>query len=339
MSRHALILGGTGQIGRAVAENLLGHGWAVSIASRGLRPLPDALNRRGAKAVLLDRDTPGELTRALRSGADALIDVTAYGSDHGRQLIAVQDRVGALVVVSSSSVYRDGLGRTLDEAVSNGFPELPEPISEVQATVAPGEATYSTRKVALENLLLDQAQIPLTILRPAAISGPGSLHPREWWFVKRILDRRRVIPLAYDGLSRFHTTSAPNLAELARLVAEHPDTRVLNIADPQALSVAEIGHAIGGAMDYAGAFKPLPDPVFPAKLGRTPWSVPRPFVLDTRAAQALGYKPVTSYAQTVGGICKDLIRRAAREDWRQAFPVLASYAYEHFDYSAEDAAL
>jgi len=338
MPGHAFILGGAGQIGRAVAETLLAHGWEVSIASRGLRPLPDALKRRGAKTVTLDRETPGELARALGAGADVLIDVTAYRPDHGYQLLEVQDRVGALVVVSSSSVYRDDAGRTLDEAAQNGFPELPEPITEAQATVAPGDETYSTRKVALENLLRDKAVVPLTILRPAAISGPHSLHPREWWFVKRMLDGRKAIPLAYEGRSRFHTTSAPNLAELVHIVAERPATRVLNIADPEALSVARIGQAIAHAMNYKGAFKPLTNSAYPAAIGRTPWSVPRPFVLDTRAAQAIGYAPITTYNQTVAGICEDLVRRVGREDWRTAFPVLAAYGYEHFDYQAEDAA-
>ena len=337
MSRHAFILGGAGQIGRAVAETFLANGWEVSIASRGLRAPPDALWRHGAKAVTLDRDAPGELARALRHGADVLIDVTAYGPEHGRQLIDVQDRVGALVVVSSSSVYRDDLGRTLDEAAQNGFPELPEPIAETQAAVAPGDATYSTRKVALENLLLDQAVVPLTILRPAAVSGPHSLHPREWWFVKRMLDGRSVIPLAFEGRSRFHTTSTRNLAELTRVAVERPATRILNIADPQALSVAEIGQAIGRRMGYAGVFRRLDDHTFPARLGRTPWSVPRPFVLDTSAAQALGYAPVTTYIESVAAICDDLSRTAGREDWRAAFPVLARYGYEHFDYQAEDA--
>ena len=38
---------------------------------------------------------------------------------------------------------------------------------------------------------------------------------REAWFVKRILDGRRRIPLAYSGESRFHTTATANLAVLS----------------------------------------------------------------------------------------------------------------------------
>jgi len=65
----------------------------------------------------------GESVRALRLGADALIDTIAFGLEHARQLIEVQGKVGTFVVISSSNVYRDALRKTLDEAPQNGFPE------------------------------------------------------------------------------------------------------------------------------------------------------------------------------------------------------------------------
>jgi len=337
--RHAFILGGTGQIGHAVASNLFAAGWAVSIASRGRRSPPAELTALDAKFVVLDRENPGELARALGDGADALIDVTAYGPGEGRQILDVQRSVGALVAVSSSSVYRDNEGRTLNEDAQNGFPELPDPIPETQPTVAPGDATYSTRKVALENLLFDKATIPVTILRPAAIHGPSSIHLREWWFVKRILDGRQAIPLAYEGQSRFHTSSVLNIAELVRVALDRPSTRILNIADPVALSVAEIGSAIGRHMNYGGKFVPVASDTFPAKIGRTPWSVPRPFALDNSSAQALGYAPVTTYPEAIGSICDHLANAEAGDSWQARFPILASYPYDLFDYVAEDSFL
>ena len=125
MSRHAFILGGTGQIGRAVTVDLLEHGWRVTIAHRGIRPPPSDLIERGAEIVILDREKPGELAVAARRGVDALIDTIAFHSGHAHQLFEVRHNVGTFVVISSSSVYRDALGRTLDEARQNGFPDLP----------------------------------------------------------------------------------------------------------------------------------------------------------------------------------------------------------------------
>ncbi len=311
MARTAFIVGGTGQVGRAIAAELVTAGWRVTAAHRGSRPAPADLVGRGVAVVSLDRDAPGALARAVGPGADALIDVTAYGPEHARQLLEVQGGVGAFVVISSSSVYRD----------------------------EDGPSTYSTRKVALERALLDEGTTPVTILRPGAIHGPGSIHPREWWFVKRMLDDRAVIPIAWRGESRFHTTAAANIAALTRVALEKPGSRVLNIADPEALPVGRIGALIGRRMAYAGRIVGLDGGVVAPHVGRTPWSVPRPFVLDTSAAVALGYAPSTPYEEAVGALCDDLSDTADGKDWRDRFPVLASYPYDQFDYASEDAAL
>lgn len=260
-------------------------------------------------------------------------------ADHARQLLDVQARVGAFVVISSASVYQDENGRSLDEAGKNGFPELPVPIPESQPTVSPGPATYSTRKVALEQTLLNEAKVPVTLLRPAAIYGPGSTHPREWWFIKRILDGRKAIPLAFRGESRFHPSSTANIAEVTRIALEFKGFRILNIADPTVPSVKEIAASIAHHMDYAGRILELDGGDPSSTFGRTPWSVPRPFVLDNSAALALGYHPVTTYAQAIGPTCDWLATVAYGKDWRELFPVLASYPYDHFDYAREDAFL
>jgi nucleoside-diphosphate-sugar epimerase len=335
MSRHAFIVGGTGQIGQAVAGDLLEHGWRVTVSHSGNHPMPSDLIERGAKVVIFDREKPGELGRALTSGADALIDTIAFHRDHAHQLIEVQGKVGTFVVISSSSVYRDALGRTLDEARQNGFPELPVPISETQPTVDPGPTTYSTRKIALERTLFDEGTTPVTVLRPGPIHGPGSRAPREWWFVKRILDGRKVIPLAYRGMSRFHTTSVANIAALTRVVIEAPANRVLNIADPSAPSVAEIATTIAQHMGYEGQIAEVPGEDYPATLGRTPYSVPRPFILDVRAAGELGYSPATTYADAVKLTCNWLVETASDGDWLERFPWFRP-PRDLFDYPEED---
>jgi nucleoside-diphosphate-sugar epimerase len=288
---------------------------------------------------VLDRDNAGELSNALGAGADVLVDTTAYNRNHGSQLIAVQGSIGRFVVISSASVYRDGFGRTLDEATQTGFPELPDPIPETHPTVDPGPATYSTRKVALERHLLDHASAPITVLRPCAIHGLNSRHPREWWFVKRMLDRRPTIPLAYRGTSHFHPSAAANIAALVCVATETLGSHVLNIADPDTPPVAEIAAFIARHLDYQGRIIELDDPSYPPLIGRTPWSLPRPFVVDCQAALALGYSPAVTYADSIGATCDWLVADAANGDWKERYPVLASYPRNHFDYTAEDAVM
>jgi hypothetical protein len=141
---HAFIVGRTGQIGRVTAACLIDCGWSVTLAHRGLCLPPSALIEDGAEVVGLDREEPGALELVLGAGADVLIDAVAYDQRHAGQLLDIQGMLGSLVVVSSSSVYRDPLGRTLDETAKTGFPEFPGPIREAEPTVEPGPATYSS---------------------------------------------------------------------------------------------------------------------------------------------------------------------------------------------------
>jgi nucleoside-diphosphate-sugar epimerase len=170
----------------------------------------------------------------------------------------------------------------------------------------------------------------MTILRPFAIHGPGSTHPREWWFVKRILDGRRRIPLAWRGESRFQTSATINIAELIRVVLERPATRVLNAADPEAPSVAEMGCTIaalyGIDLDLVLIDGPPKDGV-----GGTPWSTPLPIIANVSRAEALGYRPAATYAEAIGATCRSAETLAA------AGVPFVPYLQSMFDYAAEDA--
>jgi nucleoside-diphosphate-sugar epimerase len=335
MTRRALILGASGQIGLAISETLAKDGWSVLAAHRGGQPVSPA---EGVEDVRLDRDDDEAVKRAVGTGVDALIDVIAFEEKHARQLLAVQGDVGAFAVISTGSVYSDAAGRTFDEAAKTGFPDYRVPVRETDPTVAPGPETYSTRKALIEQILLNQSRTPVTILRAGAVYGAGSKHAREWWFIKRMMDGRTRIPLSYDGESRFHLAAAANIAALCRAALDHLGTRALNAGDPQAPTVREIGAIIAAALGAPPpAFIGLPGR-HKGSVGATPWSIPKPFVMDMTAAQALGYRPVGDFNTLAASTCRAAVE-VAGDDWRAAFPVLAGYGYDLFDYDAEDRAL
>jgi len=330
---------GQGQIGYAIARLFSGTGWDVAVAHRTDKADDDLLDA-GSQFTTLDRNDDAAFRRWLSAGADLLVDTTAYTQLHARQLLSVQNHVASLCVISSASVYRDSEGRSLDEAGTTGFPDLPEQISEDQPTVAPGDQTYSTRKVAMERTLLDQANVPVTILRPCAIYGIKSRQPREWWFVKRILDGRRVVPLVFEGKSRFHTTATENIAALSRVANQKRFHGVLNVADPDALSASEMANAIAAAFDYGWEVKALDEASSQKSVGQHPWAVPRPFVLDMSKAIDLGYEPVTTYSEAAQSYCTWIADTGRNADWRKAFPGLPPYlSPDAFDYEMEDAYL
>ena len=204
----------------------------------------------GVEHVRVDRADEKALRDAVGDGADVLVDFVAFEREHAEQLLSLSGLVGSLVVLSTASVYTDGEGRTLEEAKTPAeFPRYPVPIRERQPTVVPGGATYSTKKAAIERVFLDQDALPATLIRAGAIYGPGG-SVREWYFVKRVLDRRRCVILGDRGRSRFHPISTENLAELIWLAAERPGRRVLNAGDPGPPTVLEISRAVAAALDH-----------------------------------------------------------------------------------------
>jgi len=323
---RAVFIGGTGMIGRAAVRSLVTNGWEVVAVSRSAT-LPDGLAELGVESVSADRAEDAQLRAALGAGADVVVDTVAFTREHGEQLNGLAGLVGSLVVISSASVYADDEGRALD---GEGEPPiLPVPIPETQRTAEPGDATYSTRKAELEQALLE-GPLPATLVRACAIHGPGATLPRELFFVKRALDGRRRVALAWNGESRFHTTSVANLAELIRLAAAQPGNRALNSGDPDPPTTLEICEAVGRALEHE--FDPvlLPDDSFD-----NPWATPRPFVVSMAAAEEeLGYRPVTTYPEAVRETCAWVAGELERgRSWE------GTYLEGMLDYAAEDEAL
>jgi nucleoside-diphosphate-sugar epimerase len=335
MAKSAIILGGSGQVGLCAAQALAAAGYEITLVSRGDR-YPDFVREQGWRRAHADRRDQAGLRTALAAGADVLIDTIAYDDGDADQLLALQQGFGALAVISSASVYCDDDGRSLDEAAERGFPRYPDFMDESQRTVEPGPRTYSTRKVALERRLLQDATIPISVLRPCAIHGPYSAHLREWWFIKRALDGRAKIPLAFGGQSRFHTTSVHNIAALLLAFAQNPMTGAFNIGDPDPPTPMEMAQHILGALGHKAELVAVPNSAALSGLGRSPSSVPRAITVSDAAARAIGYLPVRTYDQCIAETCAWAIEVTRDAPWQSVFTGLAAYPMELFDYATED---
>jgi hypothetical protein len=82
------------------------------------------------------------------------------------------------------------------------------------------------------------------------VHGQGNKRPREWVFVKCVLDRRPAIFLARNGTGVDHPTAAANIASLVELVAARPGARVLNCADPDSPTVLEMSRIIARHLEH-----------------------------------------------------------------------------------------
>src|SRR6188472_3136306 len=295
-------------IGRAAARALAEDGWEVVALSRS-GVLPEGLAELGVESAVVDRADDAQLRDALGSGADVVYDSVAMNREHAEQLNALEGLAGSLVVISTASVYADDDGRAFD-GEGGEPPRLPVPIPET----------------------LLHGPLPSTLIRACAVYGPGAKNPRELFFVKRAVDGRRRVALAWKGESRFHTVSVKNLAELIRLAAVQPGDRVLNGGDPDPPSTLEICHAIGNALEHE--FEPV---LLPADEFGNPWGVPAssPLIVSMEAAEReLGYRPVTTYPEAVKETCAWLVGELERgRTWE------GSYIEGSLDYAAEDEVL
>lgn len=322
MARSVAIVG-AGQIGYAAAYDFSFHEWDVTVHAR-TKPEWELGH---FKRYVAGEDAAPQADVVLDTIAFDEVDVTRYDPDV----------VGRLIVVSSASVYCDVQGRTLDEAATNGFPQFDAPLTESQPTVMPGPESYSTRKVRMENKALEVFGEQATVLRPGAIYGRHTRHPRDWWFLKRFLDGRERIPLAFKGESRFHTTGADDIANFAEEASNYGWGGIYNIADDEPLSIYEIGQDIAAIMDRKVEFELVDGPP-KGSVGRTPSSVPAPFIISNAKARSLDNGLGEMVGVGAGNFAHTIewLAEFNPADWQTAFPQLAAYPHDLFDYEAED---
>jgi nucleoside-diphosphate-sugar epimerase len=329
-------------IGQATARRLLRAGWRVDVGGRDPARMPADIAAAGGRFVPADRHDPAQLRAALGQGADVLVDCVCYTAADALGLLPLASDAASTVMISSKAVYVDAAGHHTNSAEP---PRFDGPITEAQPTMAPGDGDYQTaegygaNKVAAERVLLDSG-LPVTVLRPSKVHGPGARRPREWIFVKRVLDRRPAVFLARRGAGVDHTSAAANIAALIQAVAEAPGARILNSADPDAPSALEISRAIATHLGHAWEEILLEGDQAGADgdgLGEHPWDATYPIVLDTSAALALGYRPVGDYAATVSEEVDWLVRVAGSPDTAKALPGPGDpYFGPLLDYAAED---
>lgn len=335
---RALILGGTGPIGRAIARRLLTDGWTVDLTGRNPAHLPADIAAAGGTFIAADRDDSDQLAAALGNGADLLVDCICFTAADAARLLPLARQADSTVMISTKAVYVDSAGCHTNSAIG---PHFDGPIREGQPTMAPGDGDYETpegygaNKVAAEQVLLDSGQ-PVTALRPSKVHGAGAATPREWVFVKRVLDRRPAVFLAHRGAGVDHTSAAANIAALVEIVAQKPGRRILNSADPDAPNGLEISRAVARLLDHSWDEVLLDDDADEA-LGRHPWDSAHPIILDMSAAKDLGYVPVGDYASTVAEEIEWLVSAAGGGDGFENLPLPDDpYFAPLLDYAAED---
>jgi nucleoside-diphosphate-sugar epimerase len=323
---RALVVGGTGPTGIWIVHGLVGRGYDVTILHRGTH------EREETPAVVehLHADPyDAEQTRAALDGRTFDVTVAMYG--RLRRLAEIMaGRTGQFVSVGGVPALRGWMNAWLFDP-----PGLPVPVGEDAETVRePGEDEKGYRVARTEDVVFEHHPDAAHFRYPYAY-GPYQLVPREWSIVRRVLDGRRRIIVADDGLTLHHHGYTVNLAHAVLLGVDRPDAaagKVFNAADEEVLSVRQVVTLVAAALGHEFDIVSMPyELAIPARpLLAQP--LPTHRVLDlTRLKSDLGYHDVVP--------AREAVQHTAR--WLAANPIEPGAQEETvltdpFDYAAED---
>jgi nucleoside-diphosphate-sugar epimerase len=293
---RVLILGGTGLTGPFVARRLYALGHEVTVFHRGEHQadLPSAVRRLHGKLA----DPPAEL-RDL--APDVVVHMWAMTEADALAFLALFRGVaGRAVVISSCDVYR---AYGLLSRLESGPPD-PVPLSEdapLRESRDPDRGknlpidTELYDKILVEQALMGQPDLPVTIVRYPAVYGPNDAQHRfRPWLQAMEADQVRV--RMQEGFAQWRWTHgyAEDMAE-AVVLAATKDTaagRIYNAGEAVAPVWAERIEELAQWIGWTGRLVIVPASELPENQ-RMPHDFAHHLVIDTsRIRLELGYAEI-----------------------------------------------
>ncbi len=244
MGERALVVGGTGPTGLPLVRGLVARGHDVTILHRGLHEHDETPST--VAHLHADPYDVASLEDALR-GQTFDVTMVMYGRlRHIADLMV--GRTGRLLSVGGVPAYRGWMNPWSFEPRG-----LPVPTAEDAQTVDTPEDDEKGFRIVRTEQAVFAAHPGAAHFRYPYVYGPHQLAPREWCVVRRVLDGRRRIVVADDGLTLHHHGYTENLAHALLLAVDQPDAaggKIFNLGDLEVLTVrqvielicAELGH-------------------------------------------------------------------------------------------------
>jgi nucleoside-diphosphate-sugar epimerase len=322
-----LMVGGTGPTGIPIVRRLVEHGHDVTILHRGTHErieTPTAVAHLHADPY----DEPS-FTAAIGNGTWDVV-VAMYG----RLRMVAQHTAGRcehFVSVGGVPAYRGWTNPQL-----HGPPGLPVPVREDDALVDDPTVDEKGYRIVRTEAAVFAAHPRATHFRYPHLYGPYQPVPREWCVVRRVLDGRRRIVVADEGLTLHHHCYTENCAAAVVLGIEHPERgagTIFNVADAEVLTIRQMvelcAAELGADLEIVSMPYDLAVPAWP--LLQQPWPTHR--VLDlTRLHEQLGHHDVVAARVAVRRTARWLVEHPPQSDGMEE-RVLT----DPFDYDAEDA--
>ena len=264
----AVVIGGTGFIGRHTVRELLDHGYAVTTVSRTEPEVrlaePDEVNH-----VLGDRSKSDTLERAARQAEpDLVVDCAALYPGDVRMATEVFADIDAYVYVSSGGVYaaHEIPKREDDTPIHDCTPDQAE--DDTMASYGPRKAACDRETVAAADRGVTAMSVrPTMVYGPKAVSSagdeaattidkapswakdlPGLQSHHDYWIDRLNRYNRVVVP--GDGTAIWHRVYVEDVASAVRLVAERGEPgEAYNVADRRVCTMEDVIDLIADALD------------------------------------------------------------------------------------------
>lgn len=242
-----LVTGGTGFTGTALVRRLLSDGHSVVVLDSKEGLAANELKRRGARVLL------GSVTdRDIVAHAMQDIDVVHHLAAAFRELNVPERHYYEVNVEGTRNVLtvaaRAGVQKVVYCSTCGVHGNVDDPPADENAPIQPADY-YQQTKYEAEPFVREWSRRGLrtTILRPAAIYGPGD--PERFFMIfKRVA--RGVFPMFGNGKTLYHPLYIDNLVDafIAAMRLDVGNGEAYLIADEHHVEIEELVKAVAGAL-------------------------------------------------------------------------------------------
>lgn len=213
---QVLLLGGTSFFGKEIVRAFFAAGHTVTVFTRGnVKPTDLPPHQK----IVGDRNSLSDLMTVGRGRIwDVVIDNIGYNQEDSEKLVKAFRTAKHLIFDSTVSVYRYSKSRFPFPLEEDSIDYNSHPKDENHQDV---HWKYARGKLEAEKYIVENCQIPWTLIRPPVVYGPDDTTQRGFWYLARLLDKGPLL-LANGGNQSFRLVYSKDVAQAFLKAAGNP---------------------------------------------------------------------------------------------------------------------